>query len=275
MAALAVPTHHPGDVGRRSWLSIALVIASAALAPLAAGGGAGTAATLDLSAVLRIDSIRGNACPPGSPLTLACPARTGAGAVRGLGRVTSAYTFVADTAPAGCASGSVRILSYPVRWVVAGKGELHFALAENPACLGDQVALNATQSYTVTGGTGVYAGATGAGVVERALTQTDTGARGPETWRGTIAVPGLEFDLAPPRISGAAAKTVQAPKSATRVVVRYRPSARDDVDGTVPVTCRPASGSRFKLGRTTVRCSAEDRSGNAAVLSFVVSVRRR
>ena len=85
MAALAVPTHHPGDVGRRSWLSIALVIASAALAPLAAGGGAGTAATLDLSAVLRIDSIRGNACPPGSPLTLACPARTGAGAVRGLG----------------------------------------------------------------------------------------------------------------------------------------------------------------------------------------------
>jgi len=52
-------------------------------------------------------------------------------------------------------------------------------------------------------------------------------------------------------------------------------AAHDDVDGTVPVTCAPRSGSFFPVGRTRVRCAATDKSANTATASFTVTVRRR
>jgi hypothetical protein len=54
--------------------------------------------------------------------------------------------------------------------------------------------------------------------------------------------------------------------------VQYSASATDRVDGTVPVTCTPASGSFFKVTTTTVTCSATDRAGNTATGSFTVTV---
>ena len=65
--------------------------------------------------------------------------------------------------------------------------------------------------------------------------------------RSSLAVPGLEFDLTPPVISGAVNRTVRAPKRAKRVRVRYSVSARDPVDGVVSASCKPRSGSRFKV----------------------------
>jgi len=56
-------------------------------------------------------------------------------------------------------------------------------------------------------------------------------------------------------------------------VVSFAASANDLVDGPVPVTCRPASGSTFEMGDTTVHCTATDSSGNGAEGSFVVHVR--
>jgi HYR domain len=56
--------------------------------------------------------------------------------------------------------------------------------------------------------------------------------------------------------------------------VRYRVSARDATDGPVPAVCLPRSGSVFRVGRTSVGCSAVDTSGNAATARFVVTVRR-
>src|SRR5262249_34867342 len=50
------------------------------------------------------------------------------------------------------------------------------------------------------------------------------------------------------------------------------PSASDLVDGPVPVSCAPASGSNFPVGTTTVVCSARDRAGNTASASFTVTV---
>lgn len=49
-------------------------------------------------------------------------------------------------------------------------------------------------------------------------------------------------------------------------------SARDAVDGFVPVTCAPASGSTFAIGSTTVECSAKDSQGNETTDSFVMKV---
>jgi hypothetical protein len=56
-------------------------------------------------------------------------------------------------------------------------------------------------------------------------------------------------------------------------VVDYAlPTASDLVDGPVPVTCLPASGSTFNAGSTTVNCSATDSRGNTAHSSFVVTI---
>ena len=55
--------------------------------------------------------------------------------------------------------------------------------------------------------------------------------------------------------------------------MRYAVTALDTTDGTLPVTCRPRSGSLFKLGRTSVTCSATDSSGNTGRTRFVVTVR--
>lgn len=52
----------------------------------------------------------------------------------------------------------------------------------------------------------------------------------------------------------------------------YAASATDDVDGAVPVTLSPASGSTFPLGTTTVNASATDAAGNTASGSFTVTV---
>jgi len=145
---------------------------------------------------------------------------------------------------------------------------------ERPECLG-ATGFTADQSFTVTGGTGIYAGASGSGMATRALVQTDQGAAGRETWTGTLTVPGLEFDLTPPTITGAAAMKVRAPRRATRVRVIYHVSATDAIDGPLAAACRPRSGSRFRIGRTRVRCSATDRSANTATARFTVTVTRR
>jgi hypothetical protein len=55
-------------------------------------------------------------------------------------------------------------------------------------------------------------------------------------------------------------------------VVTFTATASDLVDGSVPVTCAPASGSTFVLGTTPVNCSAADAAGNEGTGSFNVTV---
>ncbi len=51
------------------------------------------------------------------------------------------------------------------------------------------------------------------------------------------------------------------------------PTATDNHDSTVTVTCSPVSGSFFSLGQTTVTCNASDAAGNAATpVTFKVTV---
>lgn len=65
---------------------------------------------------------------------------------------------------------------------------------------------------------------------------------------------------------------VTAEASGGEADVTYTQLAVDAVDGTVPVTCTPPSGSTFPLGRTTVQCSATDAHQNTANGSFYVNV---
>jgi HYR domain len=134
--------------------------------------------------------------------------------------------------------------------------------------------LSHTRPYTVVGGTGAYSGATGAGTVRRVAGFAGQRAVGTDFVVGTFTVPSLEFDLTPPRLTGASSRTVRAAKGATRARVIYQVAARDAIDGRVSVKCTPPSGSRFRIGHTLVRCSATDLSGNTARTTFGVSVRR-
>ena len=77
----------------------------------------------------------------------------------------------------------------------------------------------------------------------------------------------LEFEQTP----GRGTKAKKGTKNA-RVV--FTVTGQDDKDGAVATACTPRSGSRFKVGRTRVRCSATDSSGNQATASFAVTVKR-
>ena len=250
-------------------IGAAMLAASANVAPGRSADASATAA-LDLRADLRLVSTLVE-CPPAAAGN-ACADRTGEAQVPGLGRVTEKYTWQARL-DAPCATDSGRALAVRVRWMVAGKGEIEFALGEGAQCVDLDSLRTQTQTFTVTGGTGRYAGASGSGTVERALGEGFP-RRGVETWRGTLAVPGLEFDLAAPTLSGAVARTVRASTGARRTRVVYAVSANDGVDGTVPVTCTPRSGSRFAIGRTAVTC-ASDSSGNTRTGRFAITVRAR
>ena len=234
-----------------------------------------TAGSLALKATVQLVSTQGAACPPGVSGTTECFGRRGTGRVAGLGDVTVSYTYLADLGHPACSGGSVRILGYPARLTVAGKGELQVAVAARSDCLSQAAGLSPEQSFTITGGTGLYAGAAGSGTVSRALAQSDAGAAGRETWTGTLVVPELEFDSARPALSGATSKVVRAARGAKTARVTFKVAARDDRDGVVPATCSPRSGSRFRLGRTRVTCSAADRSGNVATAAFWITVKSR
>jgi HYR domain len=92
---------------------------------------------------------------------------------------------------------------------------------------------------------------------------------------GVLDGPDVRLDTTAPELFEARNTTVTAPRGKTRARVRFNPYALDAVDGDVPVTCTPASGSFFKVGRTKVTCSATDTSGNTGQSQFVVRVRPR
>ena len=83
----------------------------------------------------------------------------------------------------------------------------------------------------------------------RARSQPEYGRRypryGTETWTGTLEVPGLEFDVTRPTLTGATSKKVKAKKGAKSARVVFRVTAQDDRDGALPVSCAPRSGKRL------------------------------
>ena len=79
-------------------------------------------------------------------------------------------------------------------------------------------------------------------------------------------------DTTPPRISVLADMTVNA-TGPTGAVVTFAGTATDDVDGAVPVTCTPETGSTFSIGNTLVTCAAEDTAKNKASATFTVTVK--
>jgi hypothetical protein len=261
---------------RASWVGVAVAFSLAAVASRATAPDTASASTafvagaLNLQGIIRVASTP-VVCPPEAPATADdCRTRTGTSPVPGLGSVSENYLWAYGAGLPSCPPNLVKPLATTGRFVVAGKGELHFALAQGAQCVDLEPVRNEPQDFTITGGTGIYQGASGNGTVQPAV----SAGFGSERWTGTIVVSELEFDVTAPTLSGATSKTVRAPRGAKKVRVTYRVTARDNADSQVPVTCNPRSGSRFPIGRTFVRCSATDSSANTVNASFRITVRR-
>jgi len=259
-------------------IAVAVVASSLVLGGTATPAGQGApvraAGTLGLRGSLQVVSNLLE-CPVPDTTAGICAARTGTGLLSGLGRVTEKYAFLGDIDIPACGVGRGKAFAYPVSLVVVGKGEIHLALDEGAACVSNEAVRVQSQSFTVAGGTGIYAGASGTGTVTRTLGGgTEIGRLGTETWTGTLVAPGVDlFDIVAPTLEGAVNKTVRAPRGAKTVRVRFTVTAEDAVDGSRPVLCKPGSASRFKVGTTTVTCTAADTSGNLGARRFTVTVR--
>jgi hypothetical protein len=230
--------------------------------------------TLALQAEVPVRYLLG-ACPAGTTGAVACFVRSGRSIVPGLGAVEASYAYFVEEAPPGCAPEQVRVLPTTGRLAVRDKGEIQIRIA-GTGCL-DRVIplpLRAEEAFTVTGGSAKYAGASGGGTLAT-ISYGPPSFGGTDAWTGTLTVPGLSFDLTAPALTAPGSKTILVPRRVKRVRVAYAMVARDDVDGGVPVSCLPRSRSWFPVGRTRVRCSAADTSGNASTASFVVTVKRR
>ncbi|MBA3402272.1 MAG: HYR domain-containing protein [Actinobacteria bacterium] len=257
----------------------ATLVAGVTLVPLASGSPAGTFA---LRLELPWEGVP-SVCVGSRPPTVQCYAHPGGPiAAPGLGVVFQSYIYPVETQPgSACPGGGFYVMPYSARLIVKGKGEILLTLGAVEGCLQgppSDTVLSPTQAFTVTGGSGVYAGASGSGVVRRTQVRRTIAGHGAgrDIWEGALIVPNFEFDMKPPTITGAGGKVVRATRKATFVRVRYQPGATDNVDQTVPVACKPRSGSLFKVGRRTlVRCSATDMSANTSHASFTVTVRRQ
>jgi hypothetical protein len=246
---------------RKSRLVLALGLVLAAAVPAAASGG-GSPGSLQIQQDINVAPWQHVDCPAGTTgANPYCYTIAGSGVVPGLGQTTESYAYVIDNYMASSTMTHLTAtITVPDQGTVTVSGP-----SNSPVCnCGDS-----TIAWTVTDGTGVYANASGSGT-------TSLTALGKAThWVGTVSVPGYTFDTTPPVISGAKAMTVRAPKHAKRVAVKYTVTASDPGAGSVPVTCKPHSGSRFKIGRTTVTCTATDAVANTATAHFPVTVKRR
>jgi hypothetical protein len=108
----------------------------------------------------------------------------------------------------------------------------------------------------------------------------------PDVWRDDVLVPtrvsakdpvvayfSFPADVDAPEfdpITEAATAEATGPNGA--MVNFPTPTATDNLDDVVVVTCVPVSGSLFPLGNTGVTCTASDAAGNSAQASFTVTV---
>lgn len=83
---------------------------------------------------------------------------------------------------------------------------------------------------------------------------------------------GVVDTTAPVLINVPADITIEASRFGGAPFTYSLPTATDAADAVPTVRCSPQSGAMFRMGATTVTCTATDHSGNRATASFVVTV---
>jgi len=86
-------------------------------------------------------------------------------------------------------------------------------------------------------------------------------------------VPGTQFvDSVPPTINISTVPIIAEASGPLGSIVNFNVSATDGMSGNISLQCIPPSGSIFRIGDTTVVCTAIDRAGNENKESFNVIV---
>ena len=86
-------------------------------------------------------------------------------------------------------------------------------------------------------------------------------------------IPGCGTDRTPPVFTNVPGTITSFATSTSGAKVTYtKPTATDAVDGDRPVTCVPAPGTTFAPGKTTVTCTATDKSNNTKTATFTAWV---
>ena len=256
-------------------LIVALALLATSAPAALAGGTSSGALSLNAQVASAYTFVARQLCPPGTPETTRECVRfvSATGSIPGLGRSTITYVkYFDDTI---CPNQVTQPRTVTVD--IAGKGQIDVAM-QYPVCSNyapSSVVLNGI----ISAGTGVFAGASGSVRLASTVYGPQCGSGGctgssSDTWTGNLSVPGLEFDVTPPILQGVRPKSVKAPRNAKSVRVRYSVTAQDDTGASMPSTCLPRSGSRFEVGRTNVKCTAEDSSANVATASFMVTVKK-
>jgi len=84
-------------------------------------------------------------------------------------------------------------------------------------------------------------------------------------------LPAQADNATPPTVTTSGDVTVAA-TSANGAAATFTATAKDSVEGTRPVNCTPASGSTFRVGKTTVTCWAFNKRGKIGRSTLTVSV---
>ena len=162
-----------------------------------------------------------------------------------------------------------RCAEMTVRPEVVGKGELELAVDRyRGECI--VVVVEPERAFTVTGGSGIYAGASGGARCHRALRRRQP--RRHLDRHTECAWSGLRRDGADAH--GCDQQDGEGQEGGEKRA-RDLPGHRSGRQGRRVVGHVPArSGSRFRIGRTVVNCTATDTSANTTNASFRVTVRR-
>lgn len=123
-------------------------------------------------------------------------------------------------------------------------------------------AAGAVVTFNASGATCDHASGATYPLGDTTVTCSATNSFGTTTVSITIAV----FDTTPPVLNLPSNFTTSNP------VVTYSAAATDAVDGSLPASCSPPSGSTFPEGPTVVQCSATDSRANTAFGTFTVTV---
>jgi hypothetical protein len=109
------------------------------------------------------------------------------------------------------------------------------------------------------------------GSLPNAIAASFAGAEGilPTSAKGDLTIDFL--DATPPTLKVPANLTVNA-TSPAGATVTFEVTASDNSGAAVAISCTPASGTLFKIGVTTVNCTATDLAGNIGRDSFKVKV---
>ena len=193
-------------------------------------------------------------CPAGTPASVVCRQHEGSGVIPGLGAVTERYLFLNQTGTAEC-PGNYRVLALSIQFIVGTKGTIQITSAPSTDCMpeGQAVTLN-FPSFTITGGSGIYSGASGTGTFRKLLRPASAGAFpepgmaiGKDIWDGTVLVPGLAFDTTAPVLRGAVTKTVVAARgreACARQIPSFLRSTRRTAQSPFPAGRPRAASSR-------------------------------